>query len=139
MLASSANPPGESDKFLGCSSLQAIEPTSAKEARMITITEEQCRTLIEHAVDSNRPAEPNQRGTEDCFAGVIVDLAMGTSVTNVDLFVDFLWRRVTIAAEAGISPSAHRVWSEAVTLLGQLGEDLGDIFTGRPRAGLHAT
>ena len=119
--------------FLSCSSLEGREPRATGKPGMITITEDQCRTLIEHAVDSNRFAEPDGRGTEDRFADVIVDLAMETSVRNVDLFVDFLWRRVTIAAEAGLSARAHRVWSEAVTLLGLLGEDLGDIFTGRAR------
>jgi hypothetical protein len=105
---------------------------------MRMITSEQRRALVEHAMSYNRSGGPGRGATEDGFADVIVDLAMDRPVADRDLFVRFLWRRVFVAVRAGISPKDHRVWSAAVTLLDQLGEDLEDIFTGRPREQLGA-
>ena len=95
----------------------------------MTITPYQRQVLVEHALESNCA-----RGTstaETAFADVIADLAMGREVGDRDQLVRFLWRRVSIALDAGASRRAHWVWSAAVQLLDECGEDLDDIFTGR--------
>jgi hypothetical protein len=93
------------------------------------ITAYQRRVLVEHALEANGAG-----GTptpELAFADVIADLAMDREVRDRDQLVRFLWRRVSIAVDAGPSRRAHWVWSAAVQLLDECGEDLDDIFTGR--------
>ena len=98
----------------------------------MVITEHQRRVLIDDAVASNWTE--NGPGPEALYADVIADLAMGRDVADRDLFVRFLWRRVTVAVDAGLSRKEHWVWSAAVVLLDQLGERLDDIFAGRSAA-----
>lgn len=99
---------------------------------MIEITDEQRRVLVEHAMDCNWLDETNHQADEDRFADVIADLAMGRPVADPELFASFLWRRVSLALEAGPSRKDHWAWSAAVQVLDQLGEDLEDIFVGHP-------
>lgn len=94
----------------------------------MTITPYQRRVLVEHAFEVN--GAPGAPSPEMAFADVIADLAMGREVSDRDQLVRFLWRRVSIALDAGASRRAHWVWSAAVQLLDECGEDLDDIFTG---------
>lgn len=103
----------------------------------MTITDHHRKVLVEHAFASNcskqgRPAEAE-------YEDVVADLWMGRPVAEPELFVRFLWRRVTVAAQAGLSRKDHWVWSAAVQLLDQLGENLDDVFTGREQCGDQAT
>ena len=97
---------------------------------MIVITEQQRRVLVEHAMECNSFAGENGQPDERRFADVIVDLASDQPVRDRGLLVDFLWQRVSLAVEAGLSRKHHWVWSAAVQLLDQLGEDLDQIFVG---------
>ena len=95
----------------------------------MTITPYQRRVLVEHALESN--CARGAPAPEMAFADVVADLAMGREVSDRDQLVRFLWRRVSVAVDAGPSRRAHWVWSAAVQLLDECGEDLDDIFTGR--------
>jgi hypothetical protein len=93
------------------------------------ITAHQRQVLVEQALESNWT--DSGAAAEEQYADVIADLAMGRDISDRDLFVRFLWRRVTMSLEAGPSRREHWVWSAAVQLLDQLDETLDDIFTGR--------
>ncbi len=99
---------------------------------MTVITDEQRRVLVGHAMDCNWSDGPGAQTTEARFADVIVDLATDRPVADRGLFVSFLWQRVSMAVEAGLSRKDHWAWAAAVQVLDQLDEDLEDIFTGRP-------
>jgi hypothetical protein len=58
-------------------------------------------------------------------------MATDRPVRDRGLLVGFLWQRLSLAVEAGLSRKDHWVWSAAVQLLDQLGEDLEEIFVGR--------
>ncbi len=98
---------------------------------MTVIKDEQRRVLVEHALACNWPDGPDQQPAELQFADVIADLSANRAVADHGLFVAFLWRRVSLAVDAGLSRKDHWAWSAAVQVLDQLGEDLEDIFTGR--------
>ena len=98
---------------------------------MILITDQQRRVLVEHAMECNSFASENGQPNEGRFADVIVDLATDRPVADRGLLVGILWQRVSLAVEAGLSRKDHWVWSAAVQLLDQLGEDLEEIFVGR--------
>jgi hypothetical protein len=100
---------------------------------MILITDQQRRVLVDHAMECNSFASEDGQPDEGRFADVIVDLATDRPVGDRGLLVGFLWQRVALAVEAGLSRKDHWVWSAAVQLLDQLGEDLDEIFVGRPR------
>jgi hypothetical protein len=99
--------------------------------KMIVITDQQRRVLVEHAMECNSFASENGQPDERRFVEVIVDLATDRPVSDRELLVGFLWQRVSLAVEAGLSRKDHWVWSAAVQLLDQLGEDLEEIFAGR--------
>jgi hypothetical protein len=99
--------------------------------KMIVITDQQRRVLVQHAMECNSFASENGQPDEGRFADVIVDLATDRPVRDRGLLVSFLWQRVSLAVEAGLSRKDHWVWSAAVQLLDQLGEDLEEIFVGR--------
>jgi hypothetical protein len=99
--------------------------------KMMLITDQQRRVLVEHAMQCNTFATENGQPDERRFADVIVDLAANRPVADRGLLVSFLWQRVSLAVEAGLSRKEHWVWSAAVQLLDQLGEDLEEIFVGR--------
>lgn len=99
--------------------------------KMMLITDQQRRVLVEHAMECNSFAGENGQPDEGRFVDVIVDLAASRPVGDRGLLVGFLWQRVSLAVEAGLSRKAHWVWSAAVQLLDQLGEDLEEIFVGR--------
>jgi hypothetical protein len=105
----------------------------------MTITPYQRRVLVEHAIETNGAHDT----PETTFTEVIADLAMGREVSDREQLVSFLWRRVSIAVDAGPSRRAHWVWTAAVQLLDEYGEDLEHIFTGREtvirRVGLQPT
>ncbi len=98
----------------------------------MVITTEQRRVLVEHALDCNWSDGLHHQATEARFADVIADLAADRAVADGSLLVRFLWQRVTLALQAGRSRKHHCAWSAAVEVLDQLGEDLEDIFAGRP-------
>jgi hypothetical protein len=98
---------------------------------VLLLNDEQRRGLVEHALDCNCSHGSDRLAEEDGFADVIADLSMRRSVASRELFISFLWQRVTSALRDGTSERAHWVWSVAVGLLEQLGEDLDDIFIGR--------
>jgi hypothetical protein len=98
---------------------------------VLLINDEQRRGLVEHALDCNCSHGSDRPAEEEGFADVIVELSMRRSVANRELFVRFLWQRVTCALQDDPAERAHWVWSVAVHLLDQLGEDLEDIFVGR--------
>ena len=103
---------------------------------MITISDHQRQVLVEHALASNWDEQGGP--AEAQYEDVIVDLSMERPVADRELFVAFLWRRVTVAAQAGPSRKDHWAWSAAVQLLDQLGENLEDVFTGREQSGLRS-
>ena len=96
---------------------------------MIAITDEQRHVLVEHALRCNWSFGFGRQGEEARFADVIADLAMDRAVGDRALLVMFLWERVARALHAGFARSDHWVWSAAVELLDQLGEDLDNIFS----------
>jgi hypothetical protein len=98
---------------------------------MLSISDAHARVLVEHAFDCNSYG-PDRQPAEERFADVVADLAMTRQVARRDLLVKFLWQRVSLVVEGAPSRTGHRVWSAAVELLDQLGENLDDIFTGRP-------
>jgi hypothetical protein len=100
---------------------------------MMLITDQQRRVLVDHAMECNSLARENGQPDERRFADVIVDLAADRPVADRGLLVRFLWQRVSLAVEAGLSRKDHWVWSAAVQLLDQLGEDLEEIFVARSK------
>ena len=94
----------------------------------MTITDHHRRVLVEHALESNWPEQGFPAEVQ--YADVIADLSTGRPVADRELLVGFLWRRVILANQAGLSRRDHWVWSAAVQLLDQLGEDLGGVFDG---------
>jgi hypothetical protein len=112
--------------------VSAREGKRAEAIDMTVITDEQRRTLVEHALECNRHDASGQPAGEQRFADVIADLAMDRVVSDRALLVSFLWQRISLAVEAGVAREDHWAWSAAVEVLDGLGEDLGDIFRGRP-------
>jgi len=117
-------------QFVPCASFQRYRRNDDG-TKMILITDQQRRVLVEHAMECNSFASESGQPAEGRFADVIVDLATDRPVADRRLLVGFLWQRVSLAVEAGLSRKDHWVWSAAVQLLDQLGEDLDEIFVGR--------
>ena len=68
--------------------------------KMIVITDQQRRVLVQHAMECNSFASENGQPDEGRFADVIVDLATDRPVRDRGLLVTFLWQRVSLAVEA---------------------------------------